>query len=78
MKKQKGKQKKDDKEIKLKVTKFFFANQGKVYTLLVTAPENVPQYRLKEIFDKNFVGKGSSIKFDPTVFNRYNGTYTVS
>jgi len=78
MKKQKGKQKKDDKGIKFKVTKFFFANQGKVYTLLVTAPENVPQYRLKEIFDKNFVGKGSSITFDPTVFYRYNGTYTIS
>ncbi|MCR5262148.1 MAG: hypothetical protein K6C94_09990 [Candidatus Gastranaerophilales bacterium] len=62
----------------MKVTKFYFANQGKVYTLIVTAPDNVPKYRLKEIFDKNFVGKGSSLTFDPTVFKQYNGTYTVS
>lgn len=75
MKKQKQQNK---KEVEMKVTKFYFWNQGKSYQMLVTAPEDVPHYRLKEIFDKNFVGKGDSITFDPNVFSRYNGTYTVS
>ena len=60
------------------VTKFYFANQGKVYTISVTAPGFVPKYRLKEIFDRNFVGKGSALTFDPNAFKQYNGTYTVS
>ncbi len=74
------KQKKQDekKEVKMVLTKFYFANQGKVYTLSVTAPENVPKYRLKENFDRNFVGKGSALTFDPNAFKQYNGTYTVS
>ena len=70
--------KQDKKEVKMKVTKFYFWNQGKSYKMLITAPEDVPEYRLKEIFDRNFVGKGKDITFDPTVFSRYKGTYTVS
>lgn len=73
MKKQNNK----NKEVKKVTTKFYFFNQGKSYTMLVTAPETVPQYRLKEIFDKNFVGKGTSINFDPTIFSKYDGTYII-
>ena len=72
------KQKPQKKEVEMKNTKFYFWNQGKTFTLIVTAPEDVPHYRLKEIFDRNFVGKGSSITFDPTLFSQYKGTYTVS
>lgn len=68
----------EKKEIKFIKTKFYFWNQGKCFTLEVTAPETVPKYRLKEIFDQNFVGKGSSITFEPTLFSQYQGTYIVS
>lgn len=72
------KQNQQKQEVEMKTTKFCFWNQGKSYTMIVTAPEDVPYYRLKEIFDNNFVGKGSSISFDPNVFSRYEGSYTVS
>ena len=75
MKKQKQQSKK--KEIQMVQSKFYFMNQGKCHELVVTAPETVPKYRLKEIFDRNFVGK-KEITNDPTIFSQYNGTYTVS
>ena len=78
MKKQKQKQQQDKKEVKMKVTKFYFWNQGKQFTISVTAPEDVPKYRLKEIVDKNFVGKKEPVTFNPMLFSQYKGTYTVS
>lgn len=71
--KKKNKKKKEE----TKVTKFYFINQGKSYTMLITSPIDVPVYRLKEIFNNNFVGKGGSIVFDPTIFSKYDATYTV-
>lgn len=77
MKKQTQQQNKK-KEVEMIVTKFYFFNQGKQYTISVTAPDNVPKYRLKEIIDKNFVGKKEPVTFNPTLFSQYKGTYTVS
>ena len=78
MKKSKQQNKKKKNEIKFISTKFYFINQGKCLTMTVTAPDSVTKQQLKQIFDENFVGKGSSIKYDPTVFSRFQGTYTVS
>mgnify|MGYP006916264419 CR=1 FL=1 len=72
------KQKQNKKEVEMKVTKFYFWNQGKSYTMLVTAPDDVPQYRLKEIVDRNFVGKKEPVTFNPMLFSQYKATYTVS
>ena len=70
--------KQDKDEVKLKVTKFYFWNRGKSFTLCVTTPEDVPEYRLRELFYQNFVGKGKELTFDPMVFSKFKGTYTVS
>ena len=69
--------KKKKKEEKTKITKFCFINQGKTITILVTTPVDVPQYKLKEIIDKNFINKGNSIIFDPMLFSQYEGTYEI-
>lgn len=74
-KKQKPEQK---KEVKMMQTKFYFIKNDKTYTLTVTAPEDVPKYRLHEIFWRNFVVKERPLSFDPTLFYQYKGTYTVS
>lgn len=71
------KNKKKQQKVETKITKFYFMNQGKSYTMLITSPIDVPVYRLKEIFNNNFVGKGSSIIFDPTIFSKYDATYIV-
>ena len=77
MKKRKQQENKKDKKIKLVQSKFYFMNHGKCHELVVTAPETVPKYRLKEIFDRTFVGK-TEITDNPNIFSQYNGTYIVS
>lgn len=51
--------KKNNKKVKVteKLVSFRFFNGGKQYVCCITAPINIPTYRLKEVFDNTFVGK---------------------
>lgn len=50
---------KKQKKIKqtIKETIFRFWNTGIEYFCIITSPTDIPKYRLKEVFDKNFIGK---------------------
>lgn len=49
---------KKQKKIKqtIKETIFRFWNNGIEYFCTITSPVDIPKYRLKEVFDKTFVG----------------------
>lgn len=51
--------KKTTKKIKetTKFTDFRFWNNGKEYICRILSSINIPKYRLKEAFDRNFIGK---------------------
>lgn len=62
---------------KTKITKFPYFNQGVCHTCVITSPYETPVYKLKEIFDKNFVGKGTKIQYNEGIFSSLNSTYEV-
>lgn len=61
---------------------FRFFNGGQQYVCSVTAPIDIPKYRIKEVFDRTFVGKKAtelSVLSSYTVFKALHRdiSYTV-
>lgn len=56
----------------IKTTKFRFWNKGIEYFCIITASTDIPQYRLKEAFDRNFIGKRdlNELKYNVTDFKK--------
>lgn len=60
---------KKKQEPTIKLVKLPFFNNGKQYVCEITSPVSIETYRLKEVFNRKFIGNKKALKLDSNAFS---------